>query len=71
MATRSNRDALERLERLILESAGNARSARLLAERVLHELNFATQARVAPVSRRRVEEESAESDAESGWRLAA
>lgn len=71
MAIEPRRNAVEYLERLIEEAAGSARKTRRLAERILHELTGAAQARVAPAARRRSDEEGLESDAESGWRLAA
>lgn len=71
MAIETRTDAVERLERLIGDTAGGVRKARLLAERVLHQLKQAAPPRLAPAPRRETEQEIAESDAESGWRLAA
>lgn len=68
-------EKLRQLERTICEAAGSARRARLLAERILHELTgAAAAARLCP---QREDRDSArtdagsETDAEPAWRLAA
>lgn len=68
------RDAIEYLEHLIQEAAGNAYKTRLLAERILYELSYQARSSrpdhgASPAARRSRTEESPESDAESGWRL--
>lgn len=71
MAIESCNEGIESLERLVRETAGGLRRARRLADRVLRELTSITQAHVTPIFDRQAEEEVADSDAESGWRLAA
>ena len=64
-------ETTERLDQLVQDAAGRVRRIHLLAAHVLHKLSYAEPSQMARASCPLSGEESVDSDAESGWRLAA